>query len=208
MREREGIILGFDPGGKENFAWAICYGGQDDLTLLKAGLSSDAQGAFDGVIKGIRSLDIPGTPSVLAAGVDAPMLWSTAGDREVDRVLRKALPFGQKNLVLHINSIPGSCLVQGTLLGKFLHERYGGDGLGITESHPSALFHLLEAQGKSQELEALTEDLEDYEVDAAICAYGAWSMLQGFSGWQNLYLLEPQPLQPFGSPVSYWMPVA
>ena len=30
----------------------------------------------------------------------------------------------------------------------------------------------------------------------------------GFPGWQDLYLLEPRAVQPFGTPVSYWMPVA
>ena len=147
MSERSGIILGFDPGGKGRFGWSICYAGPDDLTLLRTGVSSDTQGAFDEVIESIKSLDIPGYPDVLAAGIDAPMFWSTAGDREVDQALRKALPLGQKNTVLHINSIPGSCLVQGALLGKLLHERYGADGFRITESHPSALFQFLEDRG-------------------------------------------------------------
>ena len=210
MSEKAGIILGFDPGGKERFGWSICYAGPDDLTLLRTGWSSDAQGAFDSVIECIKSLEIPGNPAVLAAGIDAPMFWSTAGDREVDRALRKALPPGRKNSVLHVNSIPGSNLMQGALLGKLLHERYGSDGIRITESHPVALYLLLEDRGQSQELEALealTEDLEDYEVYPTICAYGAWSMLQPLSAWRDLYLLEPRPVQPFGTPVSYWMPV-
>ena len=212
MSGRSGIILGFNPGGKKSFGWSICHAGPDELTLLRTGLSGDTKGAFDSVIESIKSLEIPGNPGVLAAGINAPMFWSTTGDREVDRVIRKALPPGQKDTVLHINSIPGACLVQGASLGKLLHERYGGDGFRITESHPSALFQLLEARGQSQELEvlqALIDAIEDYaEQDAAICAYGAWSMLQRSSGWQDLYLLEPRSVQPFGTPLSYWMPVA
>ena len=208
MSERAGIILGFAPGGKERFGWSICYAGPDDLTLLRSGVSSDTQGAFDDVIESIKSLEILGNPAVLAAGIDAPMFWSSAGDREVDRALRRSLPSGQKNTVLHINNIPGSCLVQGALLGKLLHERYGGDGFRITESHSSALCRLLEARGHSQELEALIGGIENYdEQAAAICAYAAWPMLQRLSGWRDLYLLEPRPVQPFDTPVSYWMPV-
>ena len=96
MSDRTGIILGFDPGGRENFGWSICHAGPDDLTLLRSGLSSDAQGAFATVTTAIRSLGVPGNPQVLAAGIDAPMFWSAAGDREADRALRSALPFGKR----------------------------------------------------------------------------------------------------------------
>ena len=213
MSDRTGIILGFDPGGRENFGWSICHASPDDLTLLRSGLSSDAQGAFATVTDTIRSLGVPGNPQVLAAGIDAPMFWSAAGDREADRALRSALPFGQKNLVMHVNSLQGACLVQGVLLGKALHERYGGGGFRITESHPSALFQVLKAQGRSPELEDIevllegVEDNEQHQADATICAYAGWSMLQGSPGWQDLYCLEPRPVQPLGTPVSYWMPL-
>ena len=58
-------------------------------------------------------------------------------------------------------------------------------------------------------LTRLTEGLEDreHERDATLSAIGAWAMYKKLPGWQNLYDQEHCPVQPFDTPVAYWMPI-
>ncbi len=216
MPESTGLILGFDPGGKDIFGWSVCGAGADRLHgPLKTGLADDACDALEQVKEAIKSSGPSGNPPVLAAGIDAPMFWSGTGRRMVDRILRQVLrdngflPAGLGRTVQEVNSLRGACLVQGVLLGRHLSD--WKPGLQITETHPKALLHLLRHSGQPEmtELARLTEGLEDreHERDATLSAIGAWAMYKKLPGWQNLYDQECHPVQPFDTPVAYWMPL-
>ena len=234
MPNPHGIILGFDPGGQDNFGWSICEitGGTlqpPDLT----GLANDAWHAMDQVQKAL-----PDNPPVLAAGIDAPLFWSKTGDRTVDIVLRQALrdaKFPASKLggtVQTANSLRGACVVQGLLLAKYLSETRWG--LTITESHPRALSHMLHYMEQQDMVKRLTANLADYEQyatrclcgceeaekptarptdhkrDATLAALSAWAAIhQNSPDWQNLYdeSKEPHRIMPFDIPISYWMPI-
>ena len=60
---------------------------------------------------------------------------------------------------------------------------------------------------KPGEFKKPIEERYTHQRDAAISAYVAWKMLKRPADWQNLYLKEPGPVQPFDTPVSYWMPI-
>ena len=170
---------------------------------------------------------IPGKPTVLAAGIDAPMFWSRCGwNRKVDDILRQTLEdggFPEKCIksVMHINGIYGAALVQGMLLGKYLREDEEWEDLKITESHPTVLRCLLKFSRQSRMVRSglkkfgMVEVVQQtiakpvtHEQDATRSALSAWAMLQEPPGWQNLYIKEPSPIQPFNTPVSYWMPIS
>ena len=131
--------------------------------------------------------------------------------------------------VQEINSLWGACLAQGVLLGKLLHGCRRFDA-PITEAHPKALLCLL---GKCRaDLDKLVQGVEkilcpicrpspnkpvqvakdkpcpseDVE-DAVLAAYAAWSMHKKSRGWRDLLLEERDYVLPFGTPVSYWMPI-
>ena len=204
MSELEGIVLGFDPGGAGRFGWSLCQtAGGKLLSPLKTGLASHAEDAFRQAQSAMESL--PGL-KVLAAGIDAPLFWSRVGARKIDGVIREEL---KKNgystgTVIPVNSLVGACLAQGLLLAIRLNEIYKPL---ITEAHPTALRRLLKNLGQDEEIKELTKGLIDHEFDATISAYAAWAMLNEFRGWRDLYLAEPDPVQPFGTPVSYWLPI-
>ena len=213
MAESVDFILGFDPGGRSRFGWSVCKADGDKLhPPSKAGLANDAQDAIDRIKEAIKELsdDLPSIPRVLAAGIDAPMFWSTTGNRIVDDILRTALkltgiPRGKiSGTVQQVNSLQGACLVQGVLLGKYLHETWN---LKITEAHPTALRFLLEGSGWLEKVEPLIANLNDHKRDATIAAFAAWSMHKELPGWRDLYQDEPSPVRPFDTPVSYWMPI-
>ena len=77
----------------------------------------------------------------------------------------------------------------------------------ITEAHPKALMTILRAQGREIELDWIPRELDEHQRDACIAAFAAWSMWSGAHGWVDLYQREPESVQPFGIPVSYWMPI-
>ena len=240
----EGIILGFDPGGAGNFGWSVCVTRNGRLVArLKAGLANDAPSALAAVREWVAGQSLP----VLAAGIDAPMFWGRKGNREVDDYLicqLKRIQFKSILSMIKVNSLRGAALVQGTLLGKLLRETWS---LGITESHPKVLVHLL--FGRKQEdrdtIFRLTKGLYHYtqfysgclcgceerpnrqserklsdeekakqmreaqkahKRDATLAAISAWAMVHEPKNWEDLYIREPQPVQPFGIPVAYWMP--
>ena len=224
MPERMDFILGFDPGGKGNsgkgnsgkgkFGWSVCRIDGDKLRRpAKTGLATNARNAIDQVERSIKELSdgLQEEPRVLAAGIDAPMFWSiTGGNRRVDEIVKKALKDkgcpGKKigGTVQNVNSLRGACLVQGILLGKYLHETYT---LKITETHPKALEHLLKKSGQSGRINPLIEGLDDHERDATLAAFAAWSMHERSPGWRDIRSSEEGSVQPFDTPVSYWMPI-
>ena len=213
MPEAIGFILGFDPGGAGNFGWSVCSAASDHLQRpLETGLADDAWDALNQVKQAIKAPNLPGDPSVLAAGIDAPLFWGRRGNRAIDAVLRRALKRSNfptpGGTVQEVNSLRGSCLVQGVLLAKYLRETWNPP---ITETHPKALQHLLRHSGQPEmtELARLTEGLEDreHERDATLSAIGAWAMYKKLPGWRDIYDQECRPVQPFDTPVAYWMPI-
>ena len=252
MPDPTNVILGFDPGGKSSggrFGWSICT--EDDRGILqpplkaKKGLAKNALDAKNKVIGALEAGGFPGKPTVLAAGIDAPLFWSKKGDREIDQAIRFALRatgFPRSQLggtPMHINSLPGSVLAQGMLLAQYLHEEW--KGLPVTESHPRVLQWLLPLLGQSDTarmVRCLIARLVEHELDATLCAVAAWAMVHQYSAWKDLrnhadqiafidaYTprgnrnearnakrlkrdLEQEGclVQPFSTPVSYWMPI-
>ena len=214
MSESSGLILGFDPGGVGNFGWSVCRVDGNDLQRpLETGLANDAEDALQQVKKVVGFSDPPGRPQVLAAGIDAPLFWGKKGNRTIDGIVRCALKRTEfptpSGTVQQVNSLRGACLVQGVLLVEYLRDWQRG--LPITETHPKALLHLLRRseQPETTKLELLIKGLEardrEDERDATLSAIGAWAMYKRLPGWRDLYREEPNPLQPFGTPVAYWM---
>ena len=210
MATEAGIVMGFDPGGRGNFGWSVCLtDGGNLLTVSKTGLASDAEGAIHQVQQVMESLD-PSMLKVLAAGIDAPMFWSGKGNREIDDLISKGIKKGGssgkgKPRVLAVNSLWGSVVVQGLLLANRLYQMYEPK---ITETHPKALLYLLGELKRDGEMNQLiAETGSEHERDAVVSAYAAWAMLSGFGGWRDIYLCEPDPVLPFGTPISYWMPL-
>ena len=210
MPKPNGFILGFDPGGEGKFGWGICKVSHGQLQRpLKTGLADDACGALLEVKQELGRYSPSGNLPVLAAGIDAPMFWSKRGNRTVDDVLRDTLKDSLPKIrVLAVNSLWGAVLVQGMLVGKYLREEWRD--LKITEAHPNALWYLLRHSEQSEVVkmvEHATTRLVNDERDATLAAVAAWAMIQESPKWQNLYDLECDPVQPFDTPVSYWMPI-
>ena len=250
----DGIILGFDPGGKNAFGWSVCVAKDGCLEKrLKAGIADDALSARDAVKNYLDGNTAPKGLQVLAAGIDAPMFWSEKGDRIADGYLRDALACtnfkgSRGGTVQAVNSLRGAAVVQGVLLGKHLMECW--DTILITESHPRVVLHLLNYNEKrsmivrlignlhdwkrygdrcpcgcqeapepplgrrlsdAEKAEQKREDRKAHMRDATLAAISAWAMVHKPCEWHNLYELERQeqdgqPIQPFNTPVAYWMP--
>ena len=122
--------FGADPGGANAFGVALL---RSDGSFESAVVSC-ADEAIDWLRKAPAEIE--------AAGIDAPMWWSSgkSGDREADRCIRKM--FGKSSATVQTaNSLRGAVLVQGVLLAMRL--RAGSPELPITEAHPKALLKAL-----------------------------------------------------------------
>ena len=146
----------------------------------------------------------PGSPRILAAGIDAPMFWSSRGDRAVDEIIRKTLvangfPSGKAGgAVQAVNALRGAYSAPGVLLGKYRHETGNSK---ITETHPTALLYLLQASGQAGTIKSRIGGLNDPEHDATIAGFAAWSMLKPPPGWRDLYQEEnPARFDPLTHP--------
>ena len=218
MPEVLGVVLGFDPGGKGRgrgeFGWSVCNVVESGLQLAaEPGLARDAWDAREQVRAAIVAGGGDDDSRVLAAGIDAPLFWGERGNRTVDSVVRRALMdsgFSRNKVsgtVQEVNSLQGACLVQGMLLAKYLWETWRPQ---ITEAHPTALRHLVRQSGHPQMVtmvEHLIAGLGAHERDATLSAVAAWAMNRELPGWRNLYEEESCPVRPFGTTVSYWMPI-
>ncbi len=217
------IVLGFDPGGKGSFGWAV---GEIDaelpVRLRKTGTADHAQGAVCGVWAALRD-----SGTVVAAGLDSPMYWTPSGKRAADEDVRKRIadlgapwPHGT---VMHLNSLRGACVVQGLACGILLRRHF--QGLLLSECHPKALLWLLKIATSERPPGKITlgdlldtgdvlagtpiGDLEsEHERDAALGLVSAWAMHARPRGWQDLTTREPSliPCAPCEPPVGYWMP--
>lgn len=247
--EHINLFLGFDPGGegvsktKGNFGWSICKEVSDEhkclkLECLKTGLPKNAWEAVEQVDDVINSLTEKNV-RVLAAGIDAPLLWNGRGTRMVDHELRQALRrsgFLEKSVngtVQAVNSLQGSCVVQGTLLVRHLGNKRWAQNLTIMESHPTAFRYLLSHVGQREMVrmavrfkaklatcksahkrkddvkKCTTCKRDSHRQDATLAAMAAWAAIrrQRDWQWQNLYEGELGLINPFQIPISYWMPI-
>jgi hypothetical protein len=206
--------VGFDPGGKGNFGWAIVSGKSYPLRVVGRGVADHAQGAFD------AAMDCVGGTRINAVGIDAPLFWAPAGDRGADQLVRNAItqlgsPGGT---VSAVNSLRGACLIQGILVAMMCQQR-AGNRIPITESHPKALlWQLGKATTEHHPAHVTLSDLTEYVVDdnvseaseherdATLGAIAAFAMESRFDEWRDLYSLEPNPITPLNPPPGYWMP--
>ena len=228
----DGIILGFDPGGAGNFGWSVCVTRNGRLQKpVQTCVANDALSALRAVEDYISTDSALRESRVLAAGIDAPMFWSRKGNRYVEEYLQSQLKSAgiKTSSILKVNSLWGAVVVQGALLAKYLSETWN---LKITESHPGVLRHLLHCDAGLEIIRRLTSHLHDcprngkdcscgcknkgghqpncdvggHRRDATLAAISAWAMIHQQDGWEDLYEREPQPVQPFNTPVAYWMP--
>ena len=212
MAYHEGFVLGFDPGGEGNFGWSICPVVNGGLAEpLQTGLANHALHAAQTV-----QAALPNNANILAAGIDGPLLWSNAGNRDVDQQLRNALNALNNNpfpipRVIALNALWGAVTVQGVLVAHHLAAAW--PGIVLTESHPRALRCLLHAHGLPATVNMvnqLTAGLADHQLDATLAAVSAWAAIfqnAPGTGWINLYTLQPGLVTPFGINASYWMPM-
>ena len=235
--EPANIFLGFDPGGQGNFGWSICHevnGVLQPPAQCQTGVANDALDALNRV-----KCHVPKNAIVCAAGIDAPLFWGEAGNRQIEPIIRKALKaakFPSNRLggtVQEVNSLQGACLAQGLILADLLHHDRDLPDLMISECHPKALAYLLNRAGQyydetaamameliapladgNQRATTLWDRFEfitrgpEHERDATLSAISGWAGHRDQPHWQNLYLREPNPRRPFGTCVSFWMPIA
>ena len=209
------LVAGFDPGGTGKFGWCIAEMGSLPLQIRSTGVASFARDAAEAIQANIAQDD-----TLVGAGIDAPLFWSASGDRAVDQIVRHAVGAagGQTSTVMHVNSMQGSCLIQGVVVGLCLRE--AAEGVPLTESHPKAMLWLTETASPGNppaqiDITALgqffilpdNKNRSDHERDAALGALSAWAMIRQPKGWQDLYPREREPFSALGPPLAYWMPM-
>jgi len=192
------LVVGLDPGGANAFGWAIVAGAFSAPQFLAGGVCSGARSAIAEVERHLLGL-----PE--AFGIDAPLLWSSGGDRHADRHVRSLVckAGGYGGTVSHVNSLQGACLVEGAVAAQLAHERW--PTAAITEAHPKAL---LAVCAEIKEFAALPgiQGSGHHLRDAALGAIAALAMLEKRSAWQDLAAIEPEPLYPLGVRAAYWFP--
>jgi len=190
------VVLGFDPGGKNQFGWCVALGTADGKLVLRSnGTTSHAAGAVEMAIEEAQKCGI-----IAAAAIDSPLFWVPYGDRRADITVRAAMRrMGAVNLggtVQHVNSLRGACLAQGMMTAHILRKKL--PNIRLTESHPKALLWLIEAATLQRPvgdvrihhldkfIQCDSKGLCEHERDAAIGAFTAWAMLNQHPGWRNL----------------------
>lgn len=207
------FVLGFDPGGKNQFGWCVAAATPSALSLVRSGVSDHALAAVSSALQHVSD-------DVCGAGIDSPLFWAVKGKRQADILIREEMKrYGAANVggtVQDVNSLRGACIVQGILTAHLLRDRF--PNIRITESHPKALLWLLKIANKrrrvvdvrmsnlSKVIACERNTLSDHERDAALGAFAASAMVKGCEGWRNLFLEEDEPFVPVEQ-VEYWMPV-
>jgi len=207
-------LLGLDPGGAGSFGWCVVDDGADlPLRVRVAGVADDAAAALAAVDRACTGTE------VVAAGIDAPMFWTTSGDRLVDKYVRTAIcKLGASGgTVGHVSSLRGACLVQGMVAAMMLRQK--NPKIPVTEAHPKAALWMLGEATKTRKVAAITANAlakyfdvgahamtSDHERDAALGALSAWAMLHRARGWKDLRGLDPDAVSPLVAPFGYWVP--
>jgi hypothetical protein len=201
------IILGFDPGGKEDRSGAAIW---------RVG-SKPVTKSFDSVDKTLHWFEGElGKDHPTAAGIDTLLCWQTGpgGLREPDRRLRAKYGAVRSSIVAP-NSLYGSMAIQGMAMAIWLR-RYWRD-IKLNETHPKVLYYA-QANRKYRFSDDLVRWLcereecfldwtpaNEHEWDALI---SAWATYQGICGKWITDLMPPagDALFPAG-PATYFWPV-
>lgn len=211
------LILGFDPGGSDGFGWCVL---QDapyaPVAIHNAGVSDNAAAAFAAVVS-----CVPKDSIVLSAGIDAPMFWNPAGDRQADRTVRASVKAkgaaSPGGTVQAVNSLRGACVTQGIMIASLLRDRW--PHLPITEAHPKAYLWTTGMAGIGKPADAITLaslkefapsatlSASEHARDAAIAAFASWAMTHRVKGWRDLFREEAKPYVPIPEPIAYWYPL-
>ena len=125
------VWIGADPGGKSNFGVAILKSDGSAHTCCV----DCADEAIQMVVQRLNS-------APAGIGVDAPLWWSSgrSSDRLADQWLREEYGFSGGQ-VQTANSLRGAALVQGAMFVQRMREHF--PGVGVTETHPKALWKAL-----------------------------------------------------------------
>jgi hypothetical protein len=191
------VFVGLDPGGKRAFGWCVLVERRSGLEVT-TGLRSTAPDVMD-CVKGLLGSSVPS-----AIGIDAPMYWALADQREADKYVRRGLQLARRHTatVSSVNSLRGACLAQGVIVASLCRGQW--ESCPITEAHPKALLAVnldAKAFARSQSFDS------EHERDAALAAYSARSMILQSPGWRNLKSDEVKchDLIAFPHP-EYWFP--
>ncbi|MFW2356746.1 MULTISPECIES: DUF429 domain-containing protein [unclassified Hydrogenophaga] len=192
------LVVGLDPGGNNAFGWVIAAGTFAAPRFLSGGVCSSAQAAITEVQNNL-------TCEMAAVGIDAPLFWSSSGDRRADVHVRRLVcaAGGQAGTVGHVNSLQGACLVQGAIAARLVNEKW--PAAAITEAHPKALLRVCSDVHEFAAIQDLQG--EGHHIrDAGLGAISALAMIEKRASWQDLAATEPEPLYPLGVQVAYWFP--
>jgi hypothetical protein len=192
-------LIGFDPGGREAFGWAVLEvddGGQ--ILSLRSGVESNAPDAMERAQTAVSAV-----PS--GVGIDAPLYWVDRGDRAVDGHIRRRVldAGGSSGTVSAINSLQGACVAQGIICARLARASWP-DTL-ITEAHPKALLRVWPKAGEFV-IRWVPGSVATHERDAALAAYAAWQGVCANPNWRDLMSMDLAPVLPAGGNVSYWFP--
>jgi hypothetical protein len=200
-------IVGFDPGGKKAFGWAVVRSGNsgnNELIFVASGVCTGAPSAFFAAQSAI-----PGGKAPTGVGIDSPLFWIPNGDRLSDSVVRTLVCStgkGVSGTVGHVNSLRGACLVQGIFAAINVHREWPVSK--VTEAHPKALLVVSRSAREWIETIGLPTD-RDHERDAALAAFSAFNFVNSAAGWQDLARKEADTQKPFfpaGHEVAYYFP--
>jgi hypothetical protein len=190
--------VGFDPGGEHAFGWAVVEFTNGTPRLVASGTCTGAPRALAAASGALVSVPA-------AVGIDAPLFWVSAGDREADSFVRRLVcdAGGHSGTVSHVNSLRGACLVQGILAAKLAATLW--PEARLTEAHPKAL--LLASSTAREFVTRVSPELKDeHQRDAALAAYTAFALASRVSGWHDLVDLDSEPFFPSGTVPAYWFP--
>jgi hypothetical protein len=192
MKSKSGIVIGYDPGGRDAHGVAEL--------LVEAGraarLSTITVNTTEEVITRVEA-----TPGVVALGIDTLTCWGTGpgGWRPADHWLRERYPQVAQS-VMAPNGLRGSMALNGMALLMAVGPKR--PELFVTETHPKVLFWFF--AGSRYDYTARKEIMDsalarvlgirvapsnEHEWDAALSAFAA---LEGLSGrWtHDLHRLE------------------
>lgn len=195
------VAVGFDPGGRAKFGWAIIEIGHDPpFGVLASGRASHAHEALTAVLAAAEAT------RVIGVGIDAPMFWTPTGARASDAFLR-GLIGPPTATVQEPNSLRGACVVQGPIIAN-LCRRSALSTVPLFEAHPKAFLRLVTKEGQQLTDWVVQAPSDEDERDAVLGALAAWAGVAHPHGWENLRLLERSPLiDPFPGPhADYYLP--
>ena len=197
-----GSYLGFDPGGRDNFGWAVLTISDEGHPVeLHTGVANHAAEAVEATARASRN------HAPLAVGIDSPLFWCPSSERQADLAVRHLLKTKgvHPSTVIHVNSLRGACLVQGACTARLVSTRW--PSALLTEAHPKALM------ATAPEVQAILARAEltgktDHERDAALAAYAAWAGFTKKEGWSDLRQLELKAavMVPGSYRAKYWYP--